>query len=61
MLLQLIMNIDCATQEECARAGLTLYNTSTQTKLTDGLSKSSISLLPGTFQVCVCVGGGGDT
>lgn len=49
--MSLVMNIDCADQLECAKAGQTLYNTSSQTRLTDSLARNSISLLPGTFQV----------
>jgi hypothetical protein len=48
---QLIMNVDCASTAECAKAGSTLYNSTSQTRLTDGLAKGGISLLPGTFQV----------
>jgi hypothetical protein len=45
------MNVDCASTAECAKAGSTLYNSTSQTRLTDGLAKGGISLLPGTFQV----------
>lgn len=53
--LQLIMNVDCTDTAECARAGATLVNTTSQTRLTDGLAKGGVSLLPGTFQVGCCV------
>lgn len=49
--LQLIMNIECETPDACSRAGYALYSPTTQTRLTDNLARSSISLLPGTFQV----------
>ncbi|KAF8055996.1 hypothetical protein HT031_006517 [Scenedesmus sp. PABB004] len=49
--MSLVMNVDCTDTTECARAGATLYNTSAQTRLTDNLARSSISLIPGTFQV----------
>lgn len=49
--MSLIMNVDCTDTAECARAGATLYNSTSQTRLTDGLAKGGISLLPGTFQV----------
>lgn len=45
------MNVDCTSTDQCAKAGMTLYNTSSQTRLTDSLARSGISLLPGTFQV----------
>lgn len=47
----LIMNIECETPDACSRAGYALYSPTTQTRLTDNLARSSISLLPGTFQV----------
>uniref|UniRef100_A0A383VHN9 Uncharacterized protein n=1 Tax=Tetradesmus obliquus TaxID=3088 RepID=A0A383VHN9_TETOB len=49
--MSLIMNVDCTDTAECARAGATLVNTTSQTRLTDGLAKGGVSLLPGTFQV----------
>lgn len=48
---QLIMNVDCTDTAECAEAGAMLFNSSSRTKLTDGLARQGISLLPGTFQV----------
>jgi hypothetical protein len=47
----LIMNVDCKDQAECAQAGMKLFNSSSQTRLTDALARNSISMLPGTFQV----------
>lgn len=49
---QLIMNVDCKDQAECGKAGVKLFNSSSQTRLTDALARNSVSLLPGTFQVC---------
>ena len=49
--MQLIMNVDCTDTAECARAGATLVNTTSQTRLTDGLAKGRVSLQPGTIQV----------
>ncbi|KAF6251795.1 hypothetical protein COO60DRAFT_1704601 [Scenedesmus sp. NREL 46B-D3] len=49
--MSLIMNVDCTDTAECAEAGAMLFNSSSRTKLTDGLARQGISLLPGTFQV----------
>lgn len=49
--MSLILNIDCQSQAECGKAGAKLFNSSSQTRLTDALARNSISMLPGTFQV----------
>lgn len=48
---QLIMNVDCGNEIVCSKAGRQLFNSSSQTRLTDGLARNQVSMLPGTFQV----------
>jgi hypothetical protein len=59
LLQQLIMNVDCGNEVVCSKAGKQLFNSSSQTRLTDGLARNQVSMLPGTFQVSYGVLGPG--
>jgi len=49
--MSLTLNVDCGNEQTCARAGNSLYNSSTQANLTSTLQTQGVALLPNTTQV----------